>query len=178
MTGRDDTDLDAAEYVLGLLGPQEVRALEVRLADDGDLTAAACAWQDRTLPLAEAAPLAPREHVRDAVLAAIDGEPQPGSVTIRADEGRWVELFPGVARKHLLHDPATGTQSFLLRFAPGGVCPSHSHGAVEECLVLEGDMIIGRARFGPGDYQAVPAGVPHLPITSRTGALVFIRTAA
>ena len=48
----------------------------------------------------------------------------------------------------------------------------------EECLVLEGEMIIAGVRFGPGDYHLAPAGIVHGELSSRTGGLIFIRTGA
>ena len=174
-----DLDTAAAEYVLGLLGPEERRAMEARLADDEAAQAAVTAWQDRLQPLADAVEaVEPGDHVFEAASAAIRGEPQPGTVTIRADEGEWQQIFDGVYRKTLLVDADAGTESYLLRIEPGGVCPAHGHDATEECLILEGEMRIGEARLRAGDYHAAPATVPHLPVTSETGVLLYVRSAA
>jgi hypothetical protein len=50
--------------------------------------------------------------------------------------------------------------------------------STEECLVLEGEMIIAGVRFGTGDYHVAPAGFVHAELTSGTDGLIFIRTGA
>ncbi len=55
-----DRDLDAAEYVLGVLPPNQSRAIEVLAALDAGLAASIAAWQDRLSPLAATVlPLSP-----------------------------------------------------------------------------------------------------------------------
>lgn len=51
-----DRDLDAAEYVLGLLAPEQARAIELLAAQDAAVAASIVAWQDRLSPLANAVP--------------------------------------------------------------------------------------------------------------------------
>lgn len=172
-----DPDARAAEYVLGTLSVDERAALEAELAADAGLRARVGFWQDRFQTLADRVPPAqPSDDLFDAIEAAVEGRPQPGSLTIRADQGDWVELFAGVFKKSLLIDEQEGAESFLLRIEPGASCPSHSHTKTEECLVMEGEMIIGEARFRAGDYHAAPPDVPHLPITSETGVLLYVRS--
>jgi hypothetical protein len=50
--------------------------------------------------------------------------------------------------------------------------------STEECLALEGEMIIAGVRFGTGDYHVAPAGFVHAELTSGTDGLIFIRTGA
>ncbi len=50
----DDRDLDAAEYVLGLLAPEQARAIEMLAAQDAVVAASIIAWQDRLSPLSDA----------------------------------------------------------------------------------------------------------------------------
>jgi len=47
-----DRDLDAAEYVMGLLSPDEARAVEMLASQDAAVAASIVAWQDRLGPLA------------------------------------------------------------------------------------------------------------------------------
>lgn len=175
----DSTDRDAraAEYVLGTLTGEARTALEAELAADADLQARVGLWQDRLHVLADRVePVRPSDGVLAGIEAAIEGRPQPGSLTVRADEGDWLELFEGVHKKTLLLDERDGMESYLLRIEAGAACPSHSHTRTEECLVMEGEMIIGEARFHAGDYHAAPPDIPHLPIRSEIGALLFIRS--
>ncbi len=54
MSDPDDTDLLAAEYVLGTLDAAEREAVVSRLAADGELAAGVLAWQELLAPLSEA----------------------------------------------------------------------------------------------------------------------------
>ena len=169
-------DTTAAEYVLGTLSAEERAAVDKAMTGDAALCARVAFWQEQFQGMADMLePVAPAPHVFEAIEAAIDGAPQPGSITIRADEGEWQPLFDGVFKKMLLADEGDGSESYLLRIEPGAACPAHGHSKTEECLVLEGEMIIGTARFKAGDYHAAPPDVPHLPITSEIGALLYIR---
>lgn len=49
----DELNLQAGEYVLGTLDPQEQQAIEQRLPHNGHLQAAVAQWQDRLLPLTQ-----------------------------------------------------------------------------------------------------------------------------
>ena len=78
----------------------------------------------------------------------------------------------------MLHvDRAQRTRSFLLRLDPGATLPGHDHPGDEECMVLEGEMIIAGLRLGPGDYHLGRRGLPHGAISSPGGGLIFIRGA-
>jgi putative transcriptional regulator len=52
---------------------------------------------------------------------------------------------------------------FLLRIAPGRSLPRHTHSGVELTQVLYGTFDDGRARFGPGDFDATDEDVHHQP---------------
>lgn len=97
-------------------------------------------------------------------------------LTVRADEGDWVEIAPLVHLKRL-HDDGH-VRSFLLRLAPGARLPAHGHFAEETCLVLEGSAHLGELEVRAGDFHLAQEGSVHGEITSRTGALLFIRAAS
>ena len=103
------------------------------------------------------------------------GEPE-GTTTIRADGGEWVAVAPGVHMKRLHRDGEART--FLLKIDPGGTLPGHRHEGDEECIVLEGEAFLGDERVSVGDYHLAPRGTQHGALTSRTGALLFLRSAA
>ncbi len=94
-------------------------------------------------------------------------------ITVRSQEGEWVTVTPGVSTK-LLHRSGTA-HSFLVCLAPGAELPAHDHEAEEECLLLEGDAMLGGMHASPGDYQLAPKGTHHKPITTQRGALIFVR---
>jgi len=57
-------DLDAAEYVIGLLSPDEARAVKARALSDRAMAASVLAWQRRLSPLTSAVPpVTPPLHV-------------------------------------------------------------------------------------------------------------------
>ena len=174
--GTGDANVAAAEYVLGLLGADDRVRFEAELRTDPALRADVAFWQDSFLTVTPSGDdVTPGDHVFAAIEATLDGKPPPGSTTVRADEGEWIRLLDGVFKKPLGTDRREGTESYLLRLEPGAMLPGHGHEKTEECLVLEGELIIGEARFGPGDYHAAPSGIAHLPVTSESGAVVFIR---
>lgn len=79
MTDPEDSDLLAAEYVLGTLGHEERAAVAARLAREPGLAAAVAAWEERLVPLSAASPdVAPPPALRDAVMARVFG-PAPAS---------------------------------------------------------------------------------------------------
>ncbi len=116
--------------------------------------------------------------LRERVLARVcrDAQRSPREpATVRAAEGEWRELVPGLFEKVLYVDPANGTRSFLLRGAPGTRIPAHTHRGAEECLLLEGEVHIGETRLQPGDYHVAPPGTEHPWLTSDAGFLAFLR---
>jgi anti-sigma factor ChrR (cupin superfamily) len=177
---QDDADALAGEYVLGTLRGDARSAFERRLTSEPGLSAQVAAWEERLAPAADALPSVPLPpglwgRIERAIAAP---DALAGTRTVRAREGEWIALAPGAWMKPLHLDRARGTRSLLLRLEPGAKLPSHNHVSDEECLVLEGEMIIAGVRFGPGDYHLAPAGIVHGELSSRTGGLVFIRTGA
>jgi quercetin dioxygenase-like cupin family protein len=169
-------EIRAAEIALGTLADRE-RSLSGAAAD-AELEALIGTWEQRLSGLSAALPPeTPGAGVWAAITAAIDAEQAavPGSATLRADEGTWIPILPGVAIKVLSVDDAAGMRSFLLRMAAGAHLPAHAHAKAEECLMLSGDLELGGLRLASGDYHLVPADVPHPPGFSRSGCLAFIR---
>jgi quercetin dioxygenase-like cupin family protein len=97
-------------------------------------------------------------------------------LTVPAEEGLWQDFCPGVQIK-LLHRVG-GVQSYLLKLEPGAVLPSHSHPVDEECMVLQGVLHVGsQIEVHPGGYHLAHEGSLHAPVTTQTGALIFLRGA-
>ncbi len=97
-------------------------------------------------------------------------------LTIAADEGVWQAFGDGVSIKVLRE--TEGTLTYLLRLAPGARLPAHRHPQDEECLVLEGRVQVGsHIEFGPGAYHLAHQGALHAPISTVTGATIFLRGA-
>lgn len=174
---RNEAESLAGNYVLGPLSGPELAEFEANLARNPELQHLVAAWERRLTPLAATLPeVEPRPSVWEAIEAALDAAGPPATVTVRAQEGEWRILLPGLEIKLLLVDREAGFQSFLLRLAPGCQLPAHDHHALEECLLLEGDMLIGDRAYTAGDYHAALPGSRHAPISTRNGGVVFLRS--
>jgi quercetin dioxygenase-like cupin family protein len=75
---------------------------------------------------------------------------------------RYGAPVPGLSWMPLRYDAASGTGSFLIRFAPGASSLPHEHGGVEEFVVLEGALIDADGRrIGPGEVASFAPGSRH-----------------
>lgn len=175
----DDLDTRAAEYVLGTLEPADHAQVAVQVDHDPAMQAAVAAWQRRLGALnTDTSAIEPPAGLWHRIASAI-GAPSPAQTaqTIRADDGQWSAVAQGVVKKVLFVDQDAGTESFLLRLDPGAILPAHDHAAVEECLVLEGDVSIGDLHLAAGDFHAVSPGTAHPQAHSVSGAMLYIRGA-
>lgn len=100
----------------------------------------------------------------------------PHTEVVRAAEGDWKALLPGVTIKVLHVDREQGTQTTLWRLAAGARIPPHPHSRDEECLVLEGAVEHDGSRYGQGDYLYTRPGVRHADFLAPEGALLLIRS--
>lgn len=98
---------------------------------------------------------------------------QAGLKTIRLKQGVWQKLGSGIRYKPLWKGPEG--HSVLIEFAPGASLPPHRHHSMEEGIVLRGDLAMGKLVLGPLDYHRTPEGSRHASITSRNGALAYLR---
>lgn len=126
---------------------------------------------------AQAAP-APSGAQRLAMLTRLMAQVQalqrpPGSATLLAEEGVWLN-FDGLIAFKILHADAEQTfQTALWRLKPGACFPPHPHACDEECLVLEGAISVGGHALKAGDFHLMRAGHPHPSIYSEHGALLL-----
>lgn len=124
---------------------------------------------DAVAPVTPPASLAIR--MRERVMAAAT----PTAVTVRAAEGEWKDLLPGITIKTLHLDVEQGTQTSLWRLQAGARIPPHRHSKDEECLVLEGSIIHDGHTYTQGDFLFAKPGARHKDFTTTTGALLMIR---
>ena len=101
-----------------------------------------------------------------------------GFFSIRADEGEWRAVMPGVDAKLLRLDMERQTATLLARIGPGVVYPGHHHSGPEECYVISGDVIIQGQHLHAGDFHHADAGSEHEPLTSLHGGEVLLVVAA
>jgi anti-sigma factor ChrR (cupin superfamily) len=91
------------------------------------------------------------------------------------DAGRW-RPFVGDTQCKRLHDDGR-TVSWMVRMPPGSHLPAHRHDdGVEECLVLDGEVIVNDIRYVAGDYVLAPRSSVHYAVRSEAGALIFLRS--
>jgi quercetin dioxygenase-like cupin family protein len=115
-----------------------------------------------------------RESLRERILQRIGALPPPGTFTIRAAESQWRRISEGVEIRIVRREKATGRQTVMFRLQPGSVVVAHGHTQEEECLVLEGEIEIGGHVLRKGDLHIARPGACHAPITTRTGALLWV----
>jgi anti-sigma factor ChrR (cupin superfamily) len=177
----EDPDQIVAAYALGITRGSARKEIESRLRLDPALQAKAELWQSQLAALDLAAP---REAPPAALLARIldeIGTDQPelaGTVTRRAGSGVWTEMAPGVTYTVLFEDPIAKRRSILIRAQPGATYDSHQHDeGYEECLVVEGDLIMGELRLLAGDFHLAAKGSAHPTATTVSGCLLYLSTA-
>lgn len=184
----DQITEQASLYVLGALSQTEARAFEEHL----DTGCEACEAELRplrsvvtALGLAETG-IEPSAGAREKLLGRIAEEAHPRKpqaelspfFTMRANEGEWRELAPGIVIKQLFVDDKKGTVTSLFKFAPGSHAPFHKHGGIEQCLILEGDFHFNDEVYEQGDFTCAMPGSIHDDAYSERGALLLIVAAA
>ncbi|MDF0676448.1 MAG: cupin domain-containing protein [Nitrospira sp.] len=101
-------------------------------------------------------------------------QPTKGLTFIRASEGAWRGIAPGVMAKLLSFDPTSRRATTLLRFAPGTSYAPHRHTAVEELYVLDGGCRIAGREMTVGDYHRAEAGTVHYDTSTDDGCLLLV----
>lgn len=179
MTQDDQLETLAGEYALGLLEGAARDAFEARLTHEPGVARALAAWRQRLAPL-DGPPetvepsAALWSRVRDRIRNQTADESR-APVTVRAQDGEWVNHAPGIDIKLLNVDPETNARSYLLRFAPGAELRAHAHLIDEECFMISGEATVGELHLKAGDYHLIPKHLAHGRSYSATGALIFLR---
>jgi quercetin dioxygenase-like cupin family protein len=124
-------------------------------------------------PLELAAEL--RVRMRERLLNRIASTAPSGTSTLRAHEGTWATLAPGVTVKVLHQEPGLKVSTFLVRMQPGSRAPVHAHRTEEQCLVLEGEVNVGDHVIRGGDWHVALPGSIHSDFWSKPGCLLLIR---
>jgi len=119
---------------------------------------------------------AQRRSMRQKIASRIATQQPRNTQTVRGEAVEWMSAWPNVWVKILRQDPAINLQMLLFRIEPGGVVPAHTHTKEEECLVMSGEILIGDHRVGEGDLHIAKPGAAHGDITTKTGAMVLVRS--
>lgn len=167
----------AAEYVLGLLPPEEHDAMARAASRDPALARDIEKWNEKLAPLLDSPEVPPPPGLFDRIMGVIGSATLPNTLTVRAGDGSWERLVEGVERKMLWHDQANGRSTFLIRAEPGSRFPAHDHDDDEECYVISGDLTFDTLTLHAGDYHLAKRGMRH-PVGTTAGGCMILVTAA
>lgn len=113
--------------------------------------------------------------MRTLFIRSVTPRPSSDGLTfVKASEGRWWQIAPGVTAKLLSFDSVSRRTTTLLRFLPGTSYAPHRHTAVEELYVLEGGCTIGDREMRVGDYHRAEAGTEHHDTSTDEGCLLLV----
>ncbi|MEA2163720.1 MAG: hypothetical protein QOK37_1847 [Thermoanaerobaculia bacterium] len=118
-------------------------------------------------------PVDPPPFLRDRILGVVRDTPQ-NTRTVRANEGRWLHLVPGVTMKKLSVDKDRGTATILLSLAPGAHIAGHDHRGPEDSFVISGSCRIGSASLYAGDFHHADGGTHHDDLVSDEGCVLLL----
>lgn len=98
-------------------------------------------------------------------------------VAHRTDQMEWQEAseYPSGAEIKVLRKggPEEG-RTVLLKLPPHYKMDEHSHIALEQHYVLEGEYESQKQVFAAGSYQLIPQKTNHGPFTSASGAILLV----
>jgi quercetin dioxygenase-like cupin family protein len=101
-------------------------------------------------------------------------ELDPGQLfCVRCDELPWKPstFAAGLSVKDIA--VTNGLELQIVRLEPGARIPLHTHECPEFIYVLEGELIVGAKRLGPGSASVATVGSVHADVHSETGC-VFV----
>ena len=171
-----------AIYALGAMSAAEREEFEARLAagevDPEEIEEHLQTMTELAEEIASVMPT-PRRALKDSIMAAIGGPeplPDPKQMIVRANQGEWLELMPGISVKILYHNEALERTTLLVKIAPGAAYPMHRHVGMEECLVIEGDLHVNGTILYPGDYAVSFNDKVHRDTHSEGGCLLLLNS--
>lgn len=175
----------AVQYAAGLLDSAGRDAFEALLAagDPVAVVEAESAMSTVEAVVAAAPEYRPRPHVKSRLMAAATASKPKGFVealegvtVLRQGDGKWRQTgYPGVTFQILHLDKETRMSTSILKLEAGAVYPPHHHTAVEQCLVLSGDVRFGnKLHIYAGDFEKAENGTDHESLTSDTGCELLI----
>ncbi len=170
-------EIDSSLYALGALRGEDYAAARRKARNDADFCVKVADWEAALAPMAAFSRPA---RAPDDLLARIESRLDAGASdqtqgkTVRAGEGRWIQLAPGLRMKPLRKNAHTGRQTILLDVRPGAIYEGHAHDQDEEIFMISGDLRFDGIVLGPGDYHLAPMGSRHPRAASERGCLCLI----
>jgi quercetin dioxygenase-like cupin family protein len=117
-----------------------------------------------------------RERMRESILTRVRAPAPADTFTVRGQDAGWIRIGPLSEIRIVRRDWQTNNQSVLVRLAAGAEIAAHGHTQEEECVVLEGEVMIGEHVFRAGDVHIARPGATHAGLRTRTGCLLYIRS--
>lgn len=108
-----------------------------------------------------------------ATSGATSSPPPAGSLRVLSGDVDWTDHGDGFPYKELMHDPATGMRTQLMKMEPGAHVGPHAHAALEQVYVLEGGFDDGEHSYRAGDFVVRAPGAMH-SAASPEGALILV----
>ena len=173
----ENGDALAARYALGVASAAEIAVAENRLATDDAFIECVASYDALFSELDNETTGTPLpKGLWSRIDASVgDFEKSPFTRTVRPAVQAWEPFAPGIKRKLVHTDGKAGAQIVLYKVEPGTQFASHGHLIAEECLVLEGEIEIDGITVLAGDVHIAFAHTRHGVLTSRTGALLYVR---
>ena len=164
-----------AAYAAGALSAGDKAAVEAHL-----MTCATCrdelqALRGVSTAFAPPASLQLRLAERIAAERGAEVVPPPKAQWSEPD---WAEVAPGISVKILSKDAERNLVSMMVRLAPGASYPAHTHAAVEELHLLDGELWIDDRKLFPGDFNRAEPGTGDQRVWSETGCTCVLTTSA
>jgi RNA polymerase sigma-70 factor (ECF subfamily) len=120
-------------------------------------------------------PASVQERLAQRVAAEAGGVPAP---IVLERQPEWRDVAPGISCKLLATDKIGHGVSMLVRLAPGGEYPPHTHAGVEELHLLSGELWIDDRKLHPGEYNRAEPGTSDKRVWSETGCACVLVTSA
>lgn len=179
-------------YALGILEPDEAKAVERAVATDATLAAELAGYQASAELLV--APVTPAPEVKARLMASTGGgrfEKMSARMAslfdVAVDKAReilglierpasWEQEQGGISLVHFAGGPAyAAADCGFVRLEPGAIFPPHKHLGEEAMLVLEGQLRDGASNriLGPGDLVIQAQGSEHHLINEGTTPCIF-----
>jgi len=117
-----------------------------------------------------------KASMKERIFNRIHNASPEGAVTIREHEGEWIDVAPKLQMKVLRRDHKRNSQTALWKLEAGAVIPAHAHPVEEECLVVKGEINFAEHVLREGDFEIMPAGIDHIAMESKIGAIVLLRS--
>jgi DNA-directed RNA polymerase specialized sigma24 family protein len=122
--------------------------------------------------------LSPRVSLQDQLARCVSKDMGKEAVLLASQwhEPEWEDVAPKISCKLLATDTEKHRVSMLVRLAPGGEYPPHTHAGVEELHLLAGELWIDHRKLYPGDYNRAEPGTGDKRVWSQTGCTCVLVT--